>query len=198
MILVCLLSPIAFVACSTPAPVAYESALVVEPEKQANGLEFVKLPDRDLNLSYAVAMVTNESIYILVEATNVAEKPILVDPGMFTLKNETKVKLAARDPDTVARGVERSAIGLLAANNDATESDEKPISPEKVAAVKADAKERQAYISRNFLRRKYLPPGASARGYILFYTDAPTGKWTLVNKITEHLSASRLMTFEVK
>lgn len=173
-------------AC-TSAPRLYKSDLSSEPAFIENGLEFTKVVDKDLDLAYTIASASTEAIYVLVKAKNITQRPIALDPSIFTLKNDKGERLAAQDPDTVARSVSRAAQHALADKGDLADGKE----------ILDSEKQSREYIERNFLKKSTLSPGQSVSGYVLFYGDSPAGRWTLVNKVSDQRLSSKQVWFDV-
>lgn len=168
-------------------PRAYKSNLAAEPAFVENGLEFTKVNDRDLDLAYTIASASTEAIYILVKAKNMTSEPITLDPSIFTLKNDKGERLAAQDPNTVARSVDRTAQHALSEDADLPADRD----------ILASARQSQEYIERNFLKKSDLAPGQSVSGYVLFYGDSPAGRWTLINKVSDKRLSSKQVWFDV-
>lgn len=182
-----LVGSIFLISCST-APRAYKSDLAAEPAFVENGLEFTTITDKDLDLAYAVASASSEAIYLLVKAKNITSRPITLDPSVFTLKNDKGERLAAQDPGTVQRLVDRTAKHSISREADLPKDKE----------ILATARQSQDYIERNFLKKSDLAPGQSASGYVLFYGDSPAGRWTLINKVSDLRLSSKQVWFDIQ
>jgi hypothetical protein len=186
-------------ACATPTPSAYKAKILDEAAFKEDGLEYSNLADRDLDISYAVATASTDSIYLLVKATNISKMPIILDPSIFTLRNQANEKLAAQDPETIMNNADRSAVEAIRWRSNISPEQPVPLEPTpQMGTVLDSAKETRNYVSRNFLRKSLLRPGETARGYVLFFAEETAGKWTLINKLSPSRLSAKKMAFEVQ